>query len=57
MHVVGHSYGGATAVRLMLQRPMVVRTAVLIEPVLMPLLKFVGEEKRNRPASTLLSSA
>lgn len=37
--VVGHSYGGASAVRLVLRRPELVRSLVLIEPVLTPLLR------------------
>jgi lipase len=37
--VVGHSYDGATAVRLVLRRPELVRSLVLIEPVLTPLLR------------------
>lgn len=41
--VVGHSYGGAGAVRLALRRPEVVRSLVLIEPLLMPLLGEAGD--------------
>lgn len=37
--VVGHSYGGASAVRLVLRRPELVRSLVLIEPILTPLLR------------------
>ena len=44
VHLVGHSYGGATAVRLILRNRPLVRTAVLIEPILTPLLKLAGEE-------------
>jgi pimeloyl-ACP methyl ester carboxylesterase len=44
VHLVGHSYGGATAVRLMLRNMALVRTAVLIEPILTPLLRLAGEE-------------
>ena len=44
VHLVGHSYGGATAVRLILRNRALVRTAVLIEPVLTPLLQLAGEE-------------
>lgn len=43
MHVVGHSYGGAVAVRLALRFPEMVRSLVLVEPVLSGLLKQVGE--------------
>ena len=41
--VVGHSYGGATAVRLALRRPELVRSLVLVEPVIMPLLREAGD--------------
>lgn len=37
--VIGHSYGGATAVRLALQYPDLVRSQILIEPILTPLLR------------------
>ncbi len=43
-HVVGHSYGGATAVRLWLAVPDLVRSLVFIEPILTPLLPQAGEE-------------
>ncbi len=42
-HLVGHSYGGATAVRVALAAPGVVRSLVLIEPIMMPLLHQAGE--------------
>ena len=45
VHLVGHSYGGATAVRLILRNSELVRTVVLIEPILTPLLQLAGEEK------------
>lgn len=48
VHLVGHSYGGATAVRLILRNRTLVRTAVLIEPIVMSLLKLAGEEKLFR---------
>ena len=48
VHLVGHSYGGATAVRLMLGNMALVRTAVLIEPILTPLLRLAGEEDHFR---------
>lgn len=48
VHLVGHSYGGATAVRLMLRNMALVRTAVLIEPILTPLLRLAGEEDHFR---------
>jgi pimeloyl-ACP methyl ester carboxylesterase len=44
VHLVGHSYGGATAVRLWLAMPTLVRSLVLIEPIMMPLLEQVGEQ-------------
>jgi lipase len=44
-HIVGHSYGGATAVRLALRTQGLVRTLTLIEPVLVTLLKQAGEEE------------
>ncbi len=37
--VVGHSYGGATAVRLAVNQPRKVRSLVLIEPILTCLLR------------------
>ena len=48
VHLVGHSYGGATAVRLILRNRELVRTAVLIEPILTPLLQLAGEEALSR---------
>jgi pimeloyl-ACP methyl ester carboxylesterase len=44
-HLVGHSYGGATALRLVLQRRDLVKTLVLVEPIVTPLLRLAGEEK------------
>ena len=44
-HVVGHSYGGATALRLALQRQHLVRSLILIEPIVTPLLKLAGEDE------------
>ncbi len=41
--VVGHSYGGATAVRLVLRRPELVRSLVLVEPLLATLLRDAGD--------------
>lgn len=43
VHLVGHSYGGAVAVRFALRYPEAVESLVLIEPVLSPLLPQVGE--------------
>jgi len=47
-HLVGHSYGGATALRLVLQKKELVSTLVLIEPILTPLLRLAGDEKAFR---------
>jgi pimeloyl-ACP methyl ester carboxylesterase len=35
-HVVGHSYGGATAVQLALEAPSLVHSLVVLEPAIMP---------------------
>ena len=43
--VVGHSYGGAGAVRMVLRELANVRSLVLIEPMLAPLLAEAGEKK------------
>jgi len=43
VHVVGHSFGGAVAVRLALRCPALIKSLVLIEPVLVPLLRQAGE--------------
>lgn len=48
VHLVGHSYGGATAIRAMLQDRNLVRTAVLIEPIVPFLLKLAGEAQLFR---------
>lgn len=42
-HIIGHSYGGATAVRLALRYPGLVRSLLLFEPVITPLLREVGD--------------
>jgi lipase len=44
-HLIGHSYGGATALRLALHRNELVKTLILIEPILTTLLKLAGEEE------------
>jgi pimeloyl-ACP methyl ester carboxylesterase len=44
VHIVGHSYGGATAMRLCLAAPELIRSLVFIEPILTPLLPQAGEE-------------
>ena len=41
--IVGHSYGGATAVRLAVNRPQKVRSLLLIEPILTCLLREAGD--------------
>ncbi len=41
--VVGHSYGGATAIRLMMNRRQKVRSLVLIEPILSNLLREAND--------------
>lgn len=60
-HLVGHSYGGATALRLVLQRKQLVRTLVLIEPIVTPLLRLAGDEaafqEYHDMAQTFLSHA
>lgn len=43
VHLVGHSYGGSTAVRIALTSPKHVKSLVLIEPNIMPLLADAGE--------------
>jgi pimeloyl-ACP methyl ester carboxylesterase len=45
VHLVGHSYGGAVAVRLAVRHPERVKSLLLIEPVLTPLLRLVSESK------------
>ena len=35
-HVVGHSYGGATAVQLAIEAPSLVQSLVLLEPAIFP---------------------
>jgi pimeloyl-ACP methyl ester carboxylesterase len=44
VHVVGHSFGGAVAVRFALANPEALRRLVLIEPVLTPLLNLAGRQ-------------
>jgi pimeloyl-ACP methyl ester carboxylesterase len=51
VHMVGHSFGGAIAVRLALARPEMLRRLVLIEPVLTPLLPLAGRQDANAPAA------
>jgi pimeloyl-ACP methyl ester carboxylesterase len=42
-HLVGHSYGGSTALRLALRTPELVRSLILIEPIPYWLLKDAGD--------------
>ncbi|MEL6317164.1 MAG: alpha/beta hydrolase [Pseudomonadota bacterium] len=44
VHLVGHSYGGAVALRFALERPGRVRSLTLFEPTLFTLLRFAPEE-------------
>jgi pimeloyl-ACP methyl ester carboxylesterase len=44
LHLVGHSYGGAVAIRVALSSPAQVRSLTLIEPMVYPLLRWAGEE-------------
>ena len=44
-HLVGHSYGGATAVRLCRSRPERIASLVLIEPIVTVLLPQAGEQE------------
>ena len=48
IHLVGHSYGGAVALRLALQQPERLRSLVLIEPVAFHLLWANGLDPTNR---------
>ena len=43
VHLAGHCYGGATALRLASKRPDLVSSITLIEPMINPLLKEAGE--------------
>lgn len=45
VHLVGHSYGGATALRLAIDYPSLVDSLVLIEPIVTPLLRLAGEAR------------
>ncbi len=59
LDIVGHSYGGATALRLALQRPDLVRSLMLIEPMVSWLLKDAGDplyEEGISIANTFIAS-
>lgn len=43
--VVGHSYGGATALRLALSQPDLISGLILIEPIVMPILEESSERE------------
>jgi pimeloyl-ACP methyl ester carboxylesterase len=45
VHLVGHSYGGAVSIRLVLATQQRLQSLVLIEPEVYPLLKQIGEEE------------
>lgn len=48
VHLVGHSFGGTVALRLALESPELVRSLVLIEPVLFALVRQGGRDAGNR---------
>ena len=60
-HVVGHSYGGASAARLAIRSPARLKSMVLIEPVIMSLLKDSDDadlfHEYNRVASGFIEAA
>lgn len=45
VHLIGHSYGGLLSAKVALERPDVLRSLTLIEPVCFHLLKEVGESE------------
>lgn len=47
IHVVGHSYGGAVALRLAVEQPWRVRSLTLIEPVAFHVLREGGKTERR----------
>jgi pimeloyl-ACP methyl ester carboxylesterase len=61
VHLVGHSYGGATAVSVAILAPSLVRSLTVIEPLLMPLLHAAGEtrvfEAYRRMAEAFIANA
>ena len=48
IHLVGHSYGGAVALRFAMQQPERLRSLVLIEPVAFHLLRDEAPDPANR---------
>jgi len=44
-HVVGHSHGGATVMRLLQMPPKRIRSLILIKPTCMPLLRDARESE------------
>jgi pimeloyl-ACP methyl ester carboxylesterase len=48
LHLVGHSYGGAVALRFAMQQPERLRSLVLIEPVAFHLLRDESPDPANR---------
>lgn len=46
VHLVGHSYGGAVSIRVMLVAGLGVRSLTLIEPAAYPVLALAGEQGR-----------
>jgi pimeloyl-ACP methyl ester carboxylesterase len=44
VHLVGHSYGGAVAIRVALSSPTRIQSLTLIEPMVYPLLRWAGED-------------
>jgi pimeloyl-ACP methyl ester carboxylesterase len=44
LNLVGHSYGGAVAIRVALSSPARLRSLTLIEPMVYPLLRWAGED-------------
>lgn len=45
IRIIGHSYGGAAAVRFLLSTPGLVRSCCLIEPIMAPLLDQSGDDE------------
>jgi pimeloyl-ACP methyl ester carboxylesterase len=49
IHLVGHSYGGAVALRFAMEQPARVSSLILIEPVAFHLLRDGGQDSADRP--------